>query len=153
MHDEGLSTGKLVKRLLLLVVGMFAFGFLLVPIYDVMCQAFGINGKTAGSAWQGSAQSVDLQREVRVQFLASNAECKRWRFGAQDDVTVMTPIETRIVRFLFYSPADRVIVAQTRQNVAPFRDAAYFHQTVCFCFTELLLQPVESVEMPVLFIV
>ena len=84
MRTQGLSTRTLVKYLLLLVVGMFAFGFLLVPIYDVMCQAFGINGKTAGSAWQGSEQSVDMQREVRVQFLSSNADGMQWSFGPQD---------------------------------------------------------------------
>lgn len=39
---------RLVRRLLLLTVVMFAFGFALVPIYDVMCKAFGINGKTGG---------------------------------------------------------------------------------------------------------
>lgn len=153
MHDEGLSTGKLVKRLLLLVVGMFAFGFLLVPIYDVMCQAFGINGKTAGSAWQGSAQSVDLQREVRVQFLASNAEGMRWRFGPQDEQILMHPGETRTVHFLAHNPTDRVMVAQAIPSVAPSRAAAYFHKTECFCFTQQVLQPGESVEMPVRFIV
>ena len=61
---EGLSTRQLTQRLLILVVAMFAFGFALVPIYDVMCQAFGVNGKTAG-VYTG-VQTVDEQRQVRV---------------------------------------------------------------------------------------
>jgi cytochrome c oxidase assembly protein subunit 11 len=48
---DGLSLRRLVTRLLMLV--MFAFGFALVPIYDVMCKAFGINGKTGGQ-YEGS---------------------------------------------------------------------------------------------------
>ena len=46
---DSISLKKLVTRLLGVVVAMFVFGFALVPIYDVMCKAFGINGKTAGS--------------------------------------------------------------------------------------------------------
>lgn len=63
---ESLPTKRLVTRLLILVVAMFAFGFALVPIYDVMCKAFGINGKTAGQ-YEGE-QIVDSSRQVRVQF-------------------------------------------------------------------------------------
>src|SRR5690606_20711873 len=68
---ERLSTTRLVRYLLGVVVVMFAFGFALVPLYEVMCQAFGINGKTAG-AYSGE-QVVDESRDVRVQFLATNA--------------------------------------------------------------------------------
>ncbi len=67
---------RLVLRLLLMVVVMFAFGFALVPIYDVMCKAFGINGKTAGQ-YEGE-QVVDPSRQVRVQFLSTNAIDMVW---------------------------------------------------------------------------
>ena len=153
MSEEGLSTRSLVKRLMLLVVGMFAFGFLLVPIYDVMCQAFGINGKTAGVAWQGTEQGVDEQREVRVQFISSNAEGMRWSFGPQDEEIMLHPGESRTVNFFAHNPTDRVMVAQAIPSVAPSRAAAFFHKTECFCFTQQVLQPGESVEMPVRFIV
>ena len=152
METEGISTASLIKRLLLLVVGMFAFGFLLVPIYDVMCQALGINGKTAGSAWQGEEQ-VDLQREVRVQFVSSNAEGMRWSFGPQNDEIILHPGEARTVNFFAHNPTDKVMVAQAIPSVAPSRAAAFFHKTECFCFTQQVLQPGESIEMPVRFVV
>lgn len=152
METEGMSTASLIKRLLLLVVGMFAFGFLLVPIYDVMCQALGINGKTSNSAWQGQEQ-VDMQREVRVQFVSSNAEGMRWSFGPQNDEIVLHPGEARTVNFLAHNPTDRVMVAQAIPSVAPSRAAAFFHKTECFCFTQQVLQPGESIEMPVRFVV
>ncbi|CEA04821.1 cytochrome C oxidase assembly protein [Pseudomonas saudimassiliensis] len=153
MRTEGLSTASLVKRLLLLVVGMFAFGFLLVPIYDVMCQALGINGKTSGSVWEGQGQAVDEQRDVRVQFISSNAEGMRWSFGPQEEEIVLHPGEARTVNFLAHNPTDRVMVAQAIPSVAPARAAAYFHKTECFCFTQQVLQPGESIEMPVRFVV
>ena len=86
--SEALDNRRLVIRLLAVVVGMFAFGFALVPIYDVMCQAFGINGKTAG-AYQGQ-QAVDESRQVRVQFLATNSADMVWEFHPKaDELTVV----------------------------------------------------------------
>ena len=69
--SEGISIKRLVTRLLMLAVLMFAFGFALVPIYDVMCRAFGINGKTGGQ--YAGTQVVDPARSVKVQFLSTNA--------------------------------------------------------------------------------
>ena len=75
---DSISMKKLVTRLLLVVVAMFVFGFALVPIYDVMCKAFGINGKTAGQ-YEGE-QTVDTSRQVRVQFLSTNSADMSWDF-------------------------------------------------------------------------
>ena len=44
-------------------------------------------------------------------------------------------------------------VAQAIPSIAPAEAAAYFHKTECFCFTQQVLQPGESIEMPVRFIV
>ena len=74
MSDGNIETRKLVTRLLVVVVAMFAFGFALVPIYNVMCKALGINGKTSGSAYQGGLQQVDMARQVKVDFVANKAE-------------------------------------------------------------------------------
>lgn len=153
MNEEGLSTKRLVGRLLLLVVGMFGFGFLLVPIYDVMCEAFGINGKTSNSAFQGSVQGVDEERNVRVQFISSNAEGMIWSFGPEAAEIVLHPGEAHTMNFIAHNPTNRPMVAQAIPSVSPSKAAAYFHKTECFCFTQQVLQPGERVEMPVRFIV
>ena len=126
---EGMSTKSLVGRLVVLVAGMFGFGFLLVPIYDVMCDAFGINGKTNSSAYEDTGQTVDESRSVRVQFLSTNAQGMVWTFGPEGNELVMHPGETREMIFTAHNPTDRPMVAQ---------------QT---------LQAGETVEMPVRFIV
>ncbi|MBU2014446.1 cytochrome c oxidase assembly protein [Pseudomonas sp. NP21570] len=149
--NESLPTRRLVRRLLFVVVGMFGFGFLLVPIYDVMCQAFGINGKTAG-AYTGS-QSADAARAVRVQFLATNAAGMRWEFGPLADQLSVHPGASQEIRFVAYNPTDKPMTAQAIPSVSPSRAAAYFHKTECFCFTQQVLQPGERIEMPVRFIV
>ena len=142
---------RLILRLLMLVVVMFGFGFALVPIYDVMCQAFGINGKTAG-AYDG-AQAVDEVRQVRVQFLATNAADMVWEFHAKADELVVHPGASNEMLFVAFNPSDRPMTAQAIPSVAPSKAAAFFHKTECFCFTQQVLQPGERIEMPVRFIV
>jgi cytochrome c oxidase assembly protein subunit 11 len=149
--SQSLSTPQLIRRLLLLVVAMFAFGFALVPIYDVMCQAFGINGKTAG-VYEG-AQTADEARQIRVQFLATNSADMVWEFEPKADEVTVHPGATQEMLFVAFNPTDKPMTAQAIPSVAPFKAAAFFHKTECFCFTQQVLQPGERVEMPVRFIV
>src|SRR5690606_7872404 len=116
--------------------------FALVPIYDVMCQAFGINGKTAGPFL--GQQSVDEAREIRVQFLATNAAGMVWEFGPSADVLKVHPGATREMVFTAYSPTGKPMTAQAIPSVAPSKAAAYFHKSACFCFTQQVLQPGEG---------
>ncbi len=149
--SASLTTARLVRRLLLLVLVMFAFGFALVPLYDVMCKAFGINGKTAG-AYQGT-QTVDPQRQVRVQFLATNASGMSWEFHPKSDQISVNPGATQQMLFVAFNPTDHPMTAQAVPSISPSKAAAYFHKTECFCFTQQVLQPGERIEMPVRFIV
>ncbi|GAB3371371.1 cytochrome c oxidase assembly protein [Azotobacter armeniacus] len=149
--SDSLPTGRLIRRLLLVVVAMFAFGFALVPLYEVMCQAFGINGKTAG-AWQGM-QAVDESRRVRVQFLASNAAGMSWEFHPLQDELEVHPGASNQMLFIAHNPSSVPMTAQAIPSVAPARAAAWFHKTECFCFTQQVLQPGERIEMPVRFVV
>lgn len=150
--SEGISTRALVSRLLVVVVVMFCFGvFVLPPFYDAMCRVFGINGKTA-DAYQG-VQTQDDSRQVRVQFLATNAAGMLWSFGPMADELTVHPGEARDMLFIAHNPTDQPMSAQAVPSVSPARAAAFFHKTECFCFTQQVLQPGERIEMPVRFIV
>ena len=149
---NAMSTPRLVIRLLAVVVVMFCFGvFVLPPFYDAMCRAFGINGKTAG-AYEGTQQS-DLGREVRVQFLATNAAGMVWDFAPKADELRVHPGQSSDMLFVAYNPTDKPMTAQAIPSVSPSKAAAFFHKTECFCFTQQVLQPGERIEMPVRFIV
>ena len=41
---------SLIKGLLIMAAGMFAFGFALVPLYDVFCAITGFGGRTNAEA-------------------------------------------------------------------------------------------------------
>ena len=143
---------KLVTRLLLVVVAMFVFGFALVPIYDVMCKALGINGKTGGQ-YADQGQQVDVSRQVRVQFLSTNAIDMVWEFHGKSDELVVNPRAVNEMLCVAYNPTDKPMTAQAIPSISPAEAAMYFHKTECFCFTQQVLQPGERIEMPVRFIV
>ena len=74
------STNRVVGWCLAGVVGMFAFGFAMVPLYDVFCEITGINGKTGGRYESTEVAEADMTRTVKVQFLASNGPGMTWKF-------------------------------------------------------------------------
>ena len=68
-----------VKKLALLTVGMFAFAFLLVPIYDVFCEITGLNGKIEGPSTLSSVNIEEVdKREMLIQFVTQigRASCR-----------------------------------------------------------------------------
>ena len=148
---DSTSIKRLVMRLLLMVVVMLAFGFALVPLYDVMCKAFGINGKTAGQ-YEG-AQVVDTGRQVRVQFLATNNLGMVWEFYPKGDQLVVNPGGVYEMVFVASNPSDHPMSAQAVPSISPAEAAQYFHKTECFCFTQQVLQAGQRIEMPMRFIV
>lgn len=146
-----LAMRTLIVRLMLLAVVMFVFGFALVPIYDVMCKAFGINGKTGGQ-YEGS-QVSDPSRTVKVQFMSTNASDMVWDFYSKSDQLDVHPGAVNQMIFVARNPSNRPMTAQAIPSISPAEAAAYFHKTECFCFSQQVLQPGERIEMPVRFIV
>jgi len=151
MSDTPRPNKPLVTRLLILVVAMFAFGFALVPLYDVMCKALGINGKTGDQYTQ--SQQVDDSRQVRVQFLATNNADMTWGFFPKAQELTVHPGAVSEMLFVAQNPTDKPMTAQAIPSISPSTAAVYFHKTECFCFTQQMLQPGERIEMPVRFIV
>ncbi|MEE4741690.1 cytochrome c oxidase assembly protein [Pseudomonas alliivorans] len=149
--NQTLPLKRLITRLLLMALVMFAFGFALVPLYDVMCKAFGINGKT-GDQYQGT-QIVDETRQVKVQFLSSNSAGMVWAFYPRNNQIEVHPGAINEMIFVAQNPTDKPMTAQAVPSISPGQAAAYFHKTECFCFTQQVLQPGERIEMPVRFIV
>ena len=145
---------KTVKSLFLTTVGMFAFGFLLVPIYDVFCDITGLNGKVTGPSFLSKeSQEIINHREVLVQFVTHNNASMPWTFKSRVNQTRVMTGEQKEVFFVFKNTTDEDMVAQVIPSVSPGRGAKYFHKTECFCFESQLLHAGESIELPVRFIV
>jgi cytochrome c oxidase assembly protein subunit 11 len=162
MNDHGTQnsnrqhtgTARLVGKLVLAVVGMFGFGFALVPLYDVFCEWTGLNGKTGGRyAYEARQVNVDQERLVTVQFTAGNNSGMSWEFRPMVNQVQVHPGELTEVKFYARNPATALSVGQAVPSVVPFKAADYFHKTECFCFTSQVLQAGESIEMPVMFFI
>lgn len=135
------------------VVGMFAFGFALVPLYDVFCDITGINGKTEGRYEAKEASTVDMSRTVKVQFLAQNGPGMPWKFRPVARSVEVHPGESTTVNFYAENPTSRDMVGQAVPSLSPSEGTLYFHKTECFCFNHQPLEAGQSTEMPLVFIV
>ncbi|MBT8140494.1 MAG: cytochrome c oxidase assembly protein [Gammaproteobacteria bacterium] len=144
---------KTVKKSLLVVVGMFFFGFALVPIYDVFCDVTGLNGKTNARAFVPAAELVDTSRTVTVQFVATNNEGMPWEFRPEVFKMNVHPGEQVNTTFYARNPRAQSMVAQAVPSVSPGRAATYFLKTECFCFNRQELAAGEAMDMPLSFIV
>ena len=142
-----------VFRLLMMTVAMFGFGFLLVPLYDVLCDITGLNGKTSSESYRAVEAVVDESRVVKVQFMTINNENMNWEFSAAKNILEVNP--GRMTETVFYAknPRTTKMIAQAVPSISPSRAAQYFHKTECFCFTQQILAGGETVMMPLRFIV
>lgn len=144
---------KVVKNLMFVVVGMFGFGFALVPLYDVLCEVTGLNGKTGVQYVSEEQMQVDTTREIKVEFLANLNANMPWEFKPLTTVLRVHPGEASKVVYMAKNTSDRDIVGNAIPSVSPGLAAAYFMKTECFCFTEQVLKAGEEKLMPVVFIV
>ncbi len=147
------SIRSTVSRLLLVVACMFAFVFVvMVPLYNVLCDALGINGKTGGR-YEAVSAEVDTSRTIKIQFVARNNDDMPWQFGPTDKVIRVHPGELGSTTFFAKNPALQDMVAQAIPSIVPARAAAYFNKTECFCFNQQPLKAGEEADLPLQFIV
>ncbi|SDW43628.1 cytochrome c oxidase assembly protein subunit 11 [Pseudomonas syringae] len=141
---------RLVIRLMLLLAFIFACGFALAPIRDLLS---GVGGHAGAGDSYTEGQQVDTSREIEVQFTSSNAAGMVWAFYPRADQMLVHPGALNEMIFIAQNPTDKPMKAQAVPGISPGKAAAWFHKTECFCFTQQTLQPGERIEMPVRFIV
>ncbi|MFT4633009.1 MAG: cytochrome c oxidase assembly protein subunit 11 [Candidatus Azotimanducaceae bacterium] len=147
------SSTSMVLRLLAVAVGMFGFGFALVPLYSVFCEITGLNGKTGDQYSQAETQTVDSDRLVTIQFLTSNNSEMPWDFRPKMRTLQVHPGALNETSFFARNPANYDMTAQAVPSVTPFMAARYLHKTECFCFEQQALAAGESIDMPLRFII
>lgn len=147
------ANNTLVLKLIGIVIGMFGFGFALVPLYEVFCDITGINGKTENEAAVYQAVEVDTSRWVTIEFLTRTNSGMPWEFEARTKKVRVNPGELNTVEFYVRNPARRDIVAQAIPSVSPGTAALYINKTECFCFNHQPLGAGEEALMPMQFYV
>ncbi len=146
---------SLTLQLLVFTLGAFAFGFALVPLYDVLCDITGIgNQKTLLQAAQAAdAGAVQTERLVTVEFVASLPSVGNFEFRPVVGEMKVHPGQLSEAHFLARNLMGRDTVAHAVPDVAPGQATAWFHKTECFCFTPQSFKRNEERVLPVRFFV
>lgn len=144
----------LVARLLLMVAGSFAFGFALVPLYDVFCEVTGIGTRDSLSrAAAVAATEPDPARTVVVEFTASVPAGARFEFAPVAASLEVQPGRLYEMRYRARNLSGRATTGQAVPSIAPARATAHFRKTECFCFTPQHFASDEERELSVRFMV
>jgi len=138
--------------LISVVCVMFAFGFMLVPLYDVFCEITGLNGKTKGQ-YQGELIGSDSERLITIQFVANRNANLPWDFSPQQEELELKLGERKQTSFQVSNSYDRAVVAQAIPSVSPAVAADYLNKVECFCFQKQPLEAGEAKSFPLVFFI
>ena len=148
----------MLRKLAVVTVGMFGFGYALVPIYKAICEATGINilaiGEQvlSGNRAKAPANSqVDLTRTITVEFDANSRG--PWDFKPAQRSVQVHPGELTTVMYEFQNIQNRRMSAQAIPSYAPMQAQAHFNKLECFCFNQYTLEPGERKSWPVAFVI
>lgn len=149
---------KMVGKLGVITLGMFAFGYALVPMYKAICEATGINvlaigeRQVPGNAAKVPANTqVDASRTITVEFDVNVRG--PWHFKPEVRSLQVHPGQLTTVMYEFQNVQDRTMAAQAIPSYAPKQAMAHFNKLECFCFTQYTLAPGEKKAWPVAFVI
>ena len=153
MDPKRRANRKLVRGLLIMTAGSFAFGWALVPLYDVLCRAAGIGNAEAKDGKSVVQEAVDPNREVTIEFMAQPASVGSFDFRPKVASMRIHPGKLYDAEFFAKNLTNAPAVAQAVPSISPTGTARYFHKTECFCFSPQKFTAGEARELPVRFIV
>ncbi|MCW8872269.1 MAG: cytochrome c oxidase assembly protein [Xanthomonadales bacterium] len=146
------SHTRIVRRLVLVAVAMFGFGFALWPLYSVFCDLTGFGGRGIQVAESGQ-QLQKSDRQVKIRFDATVNSGLPWLFQAKQKTATVSLGEMSEAFYLAMNNSAEPMAGRAIYNVTPPEASLYFVKTECFCFTEQVLQANESREMPVYYFI
>lgn len=152
-HERRKANRSLTLKLAGFALGSFAFGFALVPLYDVLCEVTGYGNQKSLTRAATVSEQPDLERTVTVDFLADLPSVGNWEFRPVVRSLQVHPGKLYETHFIAHNLTGRDTVAQAIPNIAPSKATAFFRKTECFCFTPQNFAAGEQREMPVRFIV
>ena len=144
---------RLTLKLLGFALGSFAFGFALVPLYDVLCDLTGFGNQRALAEASVVTENPDDSRLITVDFLAELPSVGNWEFRPLVGSMQVHPGRLYATEFIAHNLTGRDTVAQAVPNIAPGKAVGYFRKTECFCFTPQKFAVGEQRPMPVRFVV
>jgi cytochrome c oxidase assembly protein subunit 11 len=138
------------RKLIVIAIGMFGFGFALVPLYKKICEVTGINNVIAADELPANSQ-IDTSRSVTVELDANSR--LPWTFRPTQARIKVHPGQLAQVEYEITNETEKAVKGQAVPSYAPQAAGRYFKKLECFCFTQQILQPGETRKLPVVFVV
>jgi cytochrome c oxidase assembly protein subunit 11 len=147
------SNRKLTRSLLVMTAASFAFGWALIPLYDVLCKVAGIGNAEAKAGRAVVREAVDPKRELTIEFVADPASVGSFEFRPKVASMRVHPGKLYDTEFYAKNLTPVASVAQAVPSISPSVAGKYFHKTECFCFSPQRFRGGEGRDMPVRFII
>jgi cytochrome c oxidase assembly protein subunit 11 len=145
------SNAVTLRKLIVVAVGMFGFGFLLVPFYKTICDVAGLNSVVQRD--EAVNTQVDASRLMTIEFDANARNGLPWTFSPLQRSVRIHPGQLTQVTYEVRNDASVPLTLQAIPSYGPQRAAQYFKKLDCFCFKQQVLQPGEVRQMPVVFLI
>ncbi len=139
---------KTVRILLVLVFLMFLFAAALIPLYDILCEITGINGKTKKD-FSSLTYEVDLDRVVTLEFVTTVSAQTGLAFKADQYEIKLHPGEKVTARYTAKNRTNKRLIAKANPSFTPGITAGYVKNIECFCFSNQIFEPGETKHLEV----
>lgn len=140
-----------MRKLFIVALGMFGFGFALVPFYKQICEVTGINSVIKADTVVNT--QVDAARIVTIEFDSNLRSNLPWTFRPLQTSVRINPGEMVTMMYEITNNSSRAVTGQAIPSYGPQVASRYFKKLECFCFTQQTLQPGETRQMPVQFVI
>jgi len=151
MVTQAQSNLLTLRKLVIIAIAMFGFGFALVPFYKKICEVTGINNVL--KADEATNTQVNAARLVTIELDSNLRSNLPWTFRALQPSVRIHPGELTTVMYEIRNTADHAVTGQAIPSYGPQLAVRYFKKLECFCFTQQTLNPGEVREMPVVFVI
>ena len=151
MMTQAQSNLLTMRKLLIVALAMFGFGYALVPFYQKICEVTGVNNVIKADAVANT--QIDAARFVTIEFDSNLRSNLPWTFRPLQTSVRVHPGELTTVMYEIRNTSDRAVTGQAIPSYGPQLAVRYFKKLECFCFTQQTLQPGEARQMPVVFVI
>jgi cytochrome c oxidase assembly protein subunit 11 len=144
----------MMRKLIVVALMMFGFGWALVPLYQKICEITGINivtNRDVDAERAARNTQVDRSRTITVEFDANVQGA--WRFRPHVNHMQVHPGELVQVTYDLVNMQSRAMAGQAIPSYAPMQSAAHFQKLECFCFKQQTLAAGETRQFPVVFFI
>lgn len=132
-HEK--QNNRTLRRSILVVLAMFAFGFALIPLYNIVCKALKIGGYTEQvSQTKADEVKIDKSRKIKVKFVSHVNSGLPWDFYPTVGHVYVHPGEHKKVEYVVKNKSTNNTIGHAKFGLTPPESGRYFNKVKCFCF-------------------